>query len=339
MKQVTQKSSGTSGSLTNAVFFWIYAAKAPPMNFSWLEDFLALAASGNFSRAAQDRHMTQPAFSRRIRALEEWLGVVLFDRSSHPATLTETGEWFRTVAQEILARVARVPDEARAVSDANSATLRLTSTHALSFTFLPGWLRGLEARTPMGAIQLVSDVLQQCEALMLQGRVHFLLCHWHEKERGRLDPARHSSVKVGADRLLPVAAADGNKPLHALVGGGAARPHILAYSAESGIGRIVRALRGPALETLGAEPVFTAHLASVLRTMALDGRGIAWLPMSLIDEDLRAGRLMHAGEDEWAIDVEIRLFRSQATLPRAAELFWRNVAEPSRAGAADAPRT
>src|SRR3546814_9730261 len=77
------------------------------MNLSWLEDFLALAASGNFSRAAQERHMTQPAFSRRIRALEDWLGVALFDRATHPVALTETGEWFRTTAQEILGRVAR----------------------------------------------------------------------------------------------------------------------------------------------------------------------------------------------------------------------------------------
>lgn len=57
------------------------------MNLSWLEDFLALAESGNFSRAAERRHMTQPAFSRRIRAFEDWLGVALFDRGSHPVTL------------------------------------------------------------------------------------------------------------------------------------------------------------------------------------------------------------------------------------------------------------
>src|SRR3546814_4780311 len=98
------------------------------MNLSWLEDFLALAASGNFSRAAQERHMTQPAFSRRIRALEDWLGVALFDRATHPVALTETGEWFRTTAQEILGRVARVPDEARAVAAAGSATLRFAAT-------------------------------------------------------------------------------------------------------------------------------------------------------------------------------------------------------------------
>ena len=53
------------------------------MNLIWLEDFLALASTGNFSRA-EERHMTQPAFSRRIRALEEWLGVVLIDRTTHP---------------------------------------------------------------------------------------------------------------------------------------------------------------------------------------------------------------------------------------------------------------
>src|SRR5688500_13569465 len=159
------------------------------LNFGWLEDFLTLAASGNFTRAAEERHMTQPAFSRRIRALEDWLGVVLFDRSAHPATLTETGEWFRTTAQELLARVARVPDEARAVADNQSSTLRVAATHALSFTFLPAWLRSLEARTSIGPIQLVSDVLQQCEALMLQGRVHFLLSHAHAQVPGRLDAA------------------------------------------------------------------------------------------------------------------------------------------------------
>jgi LysR family transcriptional regulator, hypochlorite-specific transcription factor HypT len=293
------------------------------MNLSWLDDFLALASSGNFSRAAEERHMTQPAFSRRIRALEEWLGVVLFDRSSHPATLTDTGEWFRSVAQEILARIARVPDEARAVSDSSSATLRLASTHALSFTFLPAWLRSLESRTTVGPIQLVSDVLQQCESLMLQGRVQFLLCHWHDLVAGRLDPSAHRSVKVGSDRLMPVSAADKDRrPRHALSARGKVRVPILAYSSESGIGRVVRALRGVALEKLNAEPVFTAHLASVLKTMALDGRGVAWLPASLIADELESGRLVEAGGDEWKVDVEIRLFRSRAVLPRAAEAFW-----------------
>src|SRR6188472_772108 len=101
------------------------------MNLSWLEDFLALAASGNFSRAADERHSSQPAFSRRIRALEDWIGAPLVDRSSQPARLTEAGQWFAGVADELVGRAARLPGEARQVAEASSATLRIASTHAL----------------------------------------------------------------------------------------------------------------------------------------------------------------------------------------------------------------
>jgi LysR family transcriptional regulator, hypochlorite-specific transcription factor HypT len=306
------------------------------MNLSWLEDFLALAGTGNFSRAAALRHMTQPAFSRRIRALEEWLGVVLVDRRTHPATLTEAGEWFRTAAQEILGRVARVPDEARAVADGSSATLRFAATHSLSFTFLPAWLRSLESRVAVGPIQLVSDVMQQCETLMLQGRAQFLLGHAHPGVPGRLDPAVYRHVAVGRDTFLPVSAPDRTgRPRHALRSGSKTFVPMLAYSAESGIGRVVRTLRGPALEAARAEPVFTAHLATVLRTMALDGRGVAWLPASLVGDDLRDGRLVAAGSADWQIEVGIRLTRASTTLPPVAETFWRALDGGEAAGGAE----
>jgi len=312
--------------LANAGSALFHAPKASAMNFIWLEDFLALASTGNFSRAAEERHTTQPAFSRRIRALEEWLGVVLIDRTTHPVTLTEAGDWFRSVAQEILARVAQVPDEARAIADASSATLRIASTHALSFTFLPSWLRSLESMMTIGPIQLVSDVMQQCEALMLTGRVQFLLCHSHEQVPIRLDSMSYRSAVVGADALIPVSAPNAQgKPKFALGARGSPRIPVLAYSAESGIGRIVRALRGAALDEIHADIVFTAHLASVLKTIALDGRGIAWLPKTLIDGELASGRLVAAGDKAWSIPVDIRVFRQQATAHPAAERFWRTI--------------
>ena len=46
-----------------------------PLDLEWLEDFLALAETGNFSRAAEARAIAQPAFSRHIRDLEDWVGV------------------------------------------------------------------------------------------------------------------------------------------------------------------------------------------------------------------------------------------------------------------------
>ncbi len=294
------------------------------MNLSWLHDFLALAETGNFSRAANARHMTQPAFSRRIRALEDWLGVALFDRSSQPARLTATGEWFLGVAHDLLARAARIPADAQAVAESTSATLRLAATHALSFTFLPGWLRRLESHTTLGPVRLVSDVLQQCEALLQQGRVQFLLCHAHEAVPGALDAAGTAWLKVGTDALLPVTAPSrGSKPLHTLDGKAARGAPLLEYSRESGIGRIVQAVHGAALQTLDARPAVTAHLATVLKTMAIDGRGIAWLPATLVQDDLDAGRLVVAGGAAWHITLDIRLYRDAAAATAAAQGFWR----------------
>ena len=118
------------------------------------------------------------------------------------------------------------------------------------------------------------------------------------------------------------------KPRLALNARGNRRVAVLAYSTESGIGRIVRALRGAGLEEIHADVVFTAHLASVLRTMALDGRGLAWLPKTLIGEDLSSGRLVAVGDESWSIAVDIRLFRQEAPMPPAAETFWRTIVTP-----------
>ena len=298
------------------------------MNLIWLEDFVALAATGNFSRAAEDRHSSQPAFSRRIRALEEWIGADLFDRSSQPAQLTEVGEWFAGVAQELIARVSRIPGDARRVAQASSLTLRIASTHVLSFTFLPRWLRGLESTTALGPIELMSDVLQRCEALMLQSKVQFVLSHSHPDARGALDREPFSSTLVGEDVLIAVSAPgkDG-KPRHPLSRQARSPVAVLKYTSESGLGRIMHAVVGRRLESVPVEIVFTAHLASVLRTMVLDGRGVAWLPRTLVDEDITNGQVVAAATQDWDIPLEIRLYRDAPLLGKAAEEFWSRVAE------------
>ena len=296
------------------------------MNFSWLEDFSALAATGNFSRAAEERHMTQPAFGRRVRALEEWIGTELFDRSSQPVRLTEAGRWFQGIANDLTAQVARVPGEARIIAEASSHSLRFAATHALSFTFMPAWLRRFEAHTMAGTMHLESDVLARCEALMEQSKVQFVVCHAHPGAPGGLEAGGFPSIQIGADYLMPVTALDASgQALHRLKAG-KTPISLLGYSAESGLGRILRETRFEAMEKVSTQTVFTAHLASVLRTMVLEGRGLAWLPQTLIHDDLASGRVVEAGVPALRVPLEIRLFRSRNAMGRAAEALWEAVA-------------
>ena len=95
---------------------------------------------------------------------------------------------------------------------------------------------------------------------------------------------------------------------------------------EALAGRILEAVRAVQPLPAALDTVFTSHLAAVLRTLARDGRGVAWLPESLIAEDLARGTLVRAGvpagDERWTVPVQIRLVRPRARQSKAAESFW-----------------
>ncbi len=222
------------------------------MDLIWLEDFLAIAEEGGFSRAAERRHVTQPALSRRIRALEEWLGTPLFERSTHTLTLTPAGETFRPVAEDVLRRVLVGREEALEVARLKAETIHFAATHALSQTFFPDWIRKAESASSGVAIQLVAANFAACEKLLLDAQSHFLLAHHHPSLATRLDSDRFQRIELDTDVLVPVSAPGARPdagrgsrkqaaPRYALPGSAAAPLPFLAYHPGSGVGRIVGA--------------------------------------------------------------------------------------------------
>lgn len=257
------------------------------------------------------------------------MGVELFDRSAHPAALTAAGQRFLPLMETLLANLEAARIKARAAHDTAAASPRFAATHVLSLTFFPRWLGQLEAQLRLGPIQTMSDSSRACEDLALQRRVQFVLCHGHAEAPGRLDEAQYPMQRLSDDVLQPVSAAgpDGG-PLHAIGRDGAPLP-LLAYSDASGLGRIMRARMrgvygdgGESAVPGGVAVVFTAHHAVLLKTMALEGRGVAWLPHSLIADELRSGTLVAAGGQDWNVPVEIRLYRQRAEMSQVAESLW-----------------
>lgn len=290
------------------------------MELNWLEDFLALAEHRNFSRAAAARNVTQPAFSRRIQALEAWVGTPLVLRSPQGVALNAAGEYMRDQAGALVRNLQQMRRGALAAAGREGAALTIAATHALSFTFFPGWVRAHAPLESLGTLNLVSDSMAACERILLAGDADFLLCHHHHAAPARFAPEAFDSVVVGHDRLLPLSAPDaGGAPRWRL---SQAPARLLAYSAPSGLGRILEATQQPG-QVSGLEAVFTSPLAAALLTMARQGQGIAWLPASLAAEDLATGRLLEAGEPAHAVPVEIRLFRPRRRQSPVAEAFWR----------------
>jgi len=286
-----------------------------------LEDFLALADTLNFSRAAEARHITQPAFSRRVRALEAWAGAALFARTTHGVTLTAAGRHFRNQAEALVRSFHQLRRDTLEASERDAKLLTFAATHALSFNFFPKWVRSHDQILALGNLNLVSDSMLACEQMMLRGDVQFLLCHYQQGVTTEMDTGQFKSIAVGHDTLLPLCAANSNGKARWPLGGGKTVKH-LAYSPQSGLGRIVAAGRKTKALPVKLSTTFTTHLAATLLSMCRAGEGVAWLPRTLAEDDLASGRLVSAGGPEFEQPIEIRLFRPVARQSPAAEAAW-----------------
>ncbi|MFD1796429.1 LysR family transcriptional regulator [Paracoccus aurantiacus] len=292
------------------------------MDTTWLDDLQALAKTLNFSRAAEARNITQPAFGRRIRALETWCGATLIDRSTHRLSLTPAGRIMMDAAGDVGQRLDRARREIAQAQTA-TATLTFAATHALSFRFFPGWMQGLGTEMAALPVRLLSDNMKECERVLLSGDAQFLLCHHHPASPTALPEADFRHIVLSHDRLVPVSLRDGAKPRFALPGTRDAPVPALRYETGSGMGRILDAVLFAKTGELHLAPVLTSHLAMVLHALAIEGRGVAWVPESLAAPELRDdGRLVLAGGAEWSVAVEIGLFRPRSRLPDMAERFW-----------------
>lgn len=190
----------TAEGLPNANFGLLYAGSASPADLNWLEDFQVLADLRNFSRAAEARHVTQLAFSRRIQALQTWVGTSLVRRSPQGVVLSAAGEYLLHRAADLTQDLQQMWRGVLRVAGRERAALAFAATHALSFTFLPGWVRTHAPLEALGTLNLVSDTMAACERILLAGEVDFFCCAIIMKKH-RLAASQIASDPSSLDRI------------------------------------------------------------------------------------------------------------------------------------------
>lgn len=136
-----------------------------------LRYFVAIATDLNFTRAAQQLHVAQPALSRQIRQLEGEMGVQLFERDRRRVSLTRAGTAFLEEARTILAHSAQAVSLAQAEQEKSAETLRFGYVWGLFHSLVPPWLARFRQAHPKVSVHLLDVGAVQQSQLILEGKL------------------------------------------------------------------------------------------------------------------------------------------------------------------------
>jgi LysR family transcriptional regulator, hypochlorite-specific transcription factor HypT len=292
------------------------------METKWLEDFVSLAETRSFSRSAQLRHVTQPAFSRRIQSLEAWAGTDLVDRSSYPTRLTPAGETLYDQSLEVLQSLQTTRAMLRGHTTAAQDVVEFAAPHTLAFTFFPAWMS--ELRDKFGPLKSRLIALNVHDAVMrlVEGSCDLLIAYHHASQPNQLDADRYEMVTLGQEVIAPYVKPDADgQPLHILPGKAGQPLPLLGYAPGAYLGHMVELMLKEADTPIHFDRVYETDMAEGLRAMALEGHGVAFLPYSAVKKDLRAKKLVSALPASMRglqITMEVRAYRERVQLREAA---------------------
>lgn len=129
------------------------------MDINRLNEFITLATLLNYSKAANQLYLTQPALSRHIHDLERTLGTQLFIRDTHNVHLTSIGELFLREAQEIVSRYNHALDLVKEVSSLSTGELKIGFLGVASQSFISDFVIGFTASHPQIKLTMTCDIL------------------------------------------------------------------------------------------------------------------------------------------------------------------------------------
>jgi DNA-binding transcriptional LysR family regulator len=291
------------------------------MDLNWLQDFVCLGRTLNFTRAAEERNITQPAFSRRIKSLELWLGVPLIKRSSYPVQLSDAGVQFLPIARETIVNLTDIRQSIRAEERGRTAFQKFAVLHTISVNYLSRRIAEFENRMPDLRVRVYSDNLRTCCQYLSEGTCDFLLYYRHTEVPPVFDETQFARKDIGTERFIPVAetkvAKAGKWNL--------SQPRTddmpyLGYDPSSFLGTVVDQTIGNRQPRLALR--YMDALTEAIKRRALSGSGIAWLPEGAVAEEIDKGDLVVVGGSEWQATLTLSLFCSLDRLDKTGQFVW-----------------
>ncbi|MEE9333960.1 MAG: LysR family transcriptional regulator [Granulosicoccaceae bacterium] len=293
------------------------------MQQDWLEDLLAVLDAGSLTAAAEQRFLTQSAFTRRMRAMESAMGTQLLDRTRKPAQLLP-----HIIEQEAEMRslITRLNSLRSALSNPQASLgdrVSLACQHTIATTISPRLIRQLTREGDIN-VSVKATTRDDCLMQLLTSDVDLAIVFDTAAEASSRGQAGLLEEVLGEDKMVPVVAAEFKAPLLESLDEGLLR--IVSYPKSIYFGSM---LESHFLSSLAydCQIVRTAETGLALAALhyILEGIGIGWLPMSIAGDDIDKGKLIDLSDRLPSQELLITIVRLRASISPLAEVVWQKI--------------
>jgi DNA-binding transcriptional LysR family regulator len=282
-------------------------------------DLITLAELGSFRKASKRREVSQSALSQHIKNLENWFGGPLVTRSDKNAELTAYGEAVVKAARVGLSHIYNTRER----FSSPKQSVSFSSLHAIAIGFFPKWISSILNGSQKIRVGMMAENTMDCLQALNDGVVDFFICYDHFERSIFFDIKAYRSIVIGSDELIPVirgGTAPEDQEFHSRVAHAFndrhARIPLLSYSVGTFLGRIVDDILQQRKMKHRADAIYHADLAEVLKAMARNVDGVAWLPRTAVGAALQSGQLVSLvdqggwirNSDGLKVELPIRLF-------------------------------
>jgi len=291
------------------------------VRLEWLEDILAVAETGSLREAAERRHLTQSAFSRRIKHIEDYVGIALFDRSRKPVQLRPTTTEQREEIVRLARRLHQLTDDLRRGDRTAGNQLNLASQHALTASWAPCFIEAVQSENREIFFKLRSANLEECFALLLSRQVDVAVAYRVIGEEHRIAATYIETLCIGRDRLVPVFARSQAEQLNERTRHGGLP--FIAYPRDVFFGDVLNRIVLPEISSSQRiVPMVETALTLASLELAISGIGVAWVPVSLARASIARGELVDLSASLPACDLEVTAVRIAGPATNAEALIW-----------------
>lgn len=290
------------------------------MNQQSLEDLLAFIELRNITLAAQRRNISQPAYSRRLKALEEGENTMLVDRSGRPSVPTKALSSMKNELEMALLALQKV-SKGFARDAEFKRSISIASVHSLSTGSLPVAIQKIEHLIDEADIRIHSANQDICFQLLMTEQVSAMLAYEKADQPLQAPLDLVEKTIVTKDQLVPVCSPEFKQKLDSLIREKQKIP-LISYPSNVFLGRVIHndvVTRSPHIFS----QKFLAGMSSVVITAVSTGLGVAWVPASVIKDEIKNNRLIILQEEGFErIDLIVAMLQLRRKKSQHMNQFW-----------------